>query len=61
MNDLWAALALVAVFEGLALFAFPNVWRRAAEQLLAMPPQRLQLIGAVVLATGMAGLYLIRY
>jgi len=31
MTDLWAALALVAVLEGLALFAFPNLWRRAAE------------------------------
>lgn len=61
MTDLWAALALVAVLEGLALFAFPNVWRRAAEQLLAMPPQRLRLIGGLVLIAGLVGLYLARH
>ena len=61
MTDLWAALALVAVLEGLALFAFPNVWRRAAEQLLAMPPQQLRLIGGLVLVAGLVGLYLARH
>lgn len=60
-NDLWAALALVAVLEGLALFAFPNVWRRAAQQLLAMPPQQLRLIGGLVLIAGLVGLYLARH
>lgn len=60
-SDLWAALALVAVLEGLALFAFPNVWRRAAEQLLAMPPQQLRLIGGLVLIAGLVGLYLARH
>ncbi len=61
MNDLWAALALVAVLEGLALFAFPNVWRRAAEQLLAMPPQQLRLIGGLVLIAGLVALYFVRH
>ncbi len=61
MTDLWAALALVAVLEGLALFAFPNIWRRAAEQLLAMPPQQLRLIGGLILAGGLVGLYFVRH
>ncbi len=61
MTDLWAALALVAVLEGLALFAFPNVWRRAAEQLLAMPPQQLRLIGGLVLIAGVVALYFVRH
>ncbi|MES2669243.1 MAG: DUF2065 domain-containing protein [Pseudomonadota bacterium] len=61
MTDLWAALALVAVLEGLALFAFPNVWRRAAEQLLAMPPQQLRLIGGLVLIAGLVALYFVRH
>ncbi len=61
MTDLWAALALVAVLEGLALFAFPNVWRRAAEQLLAMPPQQLRLIGGLVLIAGLVTLYFVRH
>ena len=33
MADLWAALCLVAVLEGLFLFAAPGAWKRAAEQL----------------------------
>jgi uncharacterized protein len=61
MTDLWAALALVAVLEGLALFAFPNVWRRAAEQLLAMPPQQLRLIGGLMLIAGLVALYFVRH
>jgi uncharacterized protein YjeT (DUF2065 family) len=60
MTDLWAALALVAVLEGLMLFAFPGVWRRAAEQMLSMPPRQLRVIGAVVMATGLLALYLVR-
>ena len=61
MTDLWAALALVAVLEGLALFAFPNVWRRAAEQLLAMPAQQLRMIGGLILTGGLVALYFVRH
>jgi uncharacterized protein len=60
MTDLWAALALVAVLEGLMLFVAPGVWRRAAEQMLSMPPRQLRAIGAVVMAMGLLALYLVR-
>jgi uncharacterized protein len=60
MNDLWAALALVAVLEGLLLFAFPNVWKRTAEQLLAMPASRLRGVGGLILVAGLVALYLVR-
>ena len=33
MPDLWAALCLVAVPEGVFLFAAPGAWKRAGEQL----------------------------
>ncbi len=33
MGDLWAALTLVAIIEGLLLFALPGAWRRAMLQL----------------------------
>ena len=33
MRDLWAALCLVAVLEGLLLFAFPSAWKRTAERM----------------------------
>lgn len=60
MNDLWAALALVAVLEGLLLFAFPDMWRRTAEQLLAVPVRQLRVIGGVILAIGMIVLAIVR-
>ncbi len=61
MNDLWAALALVAVLEGLVLFAIPGVWRRAAEQMLSMPPSQLRVFGAVVMGGGLLALYFVRH
>ncbi len=60
MNDLLAALALVAVLEGLLLFAFPNLWKRTAEQLLAMPARQLRLVGGVILTGGLIALYFVR-
>ena len=60
MTDLWAALALVAVLEGLVLFAFPGVWGRTAEQLLSTPVGRLRVIGGIVMAVGLVALYFIR-
>ncbi|MEZ0470554.1 DUF2065 domain-containing protein [Luteimonas salinilitoris] len=60
MTDLWAALCLVAVLEGLMLFAAPRGWKRAAEQMLAMPDRQLRTIGGIVLAVGILALYLIR-
>jgi uncharacterized protein len=60
MNDLWAALALVAVLEGLVLFAFPGAWKRAAEELQKMPDGALRRFGAGILIAGLVALYLIR-
>lgn len=60
MNDLWAALCLVVVLEGLFLFIAPGAWKRAAEQLHAMPDQRLRLVGGIVLMIGIVALYLVR-
>ncbi len=60
MNDLWAALALVAVLEGLVLFAFPGMWKRTAEELLKMPEASLRRFGAGILIVGLVALYLVR-
>ena len=60
MTDLWAALCLVAVLEGLLLFAMPDAWRRAAEQLHAMPNRQLRAVGAVVVVAGLLALLLVR-
>jgi uncharacterized protein YjeT (DUF2065 family) len=60
MPDLWAALCLVAVLEGLVLFAAPGAWKRAAEQLQNMPDEHVRRVGGMVLALGLLSLYLIR-
>ena len=60
MTDLWAALALVAVLEGMLLFAFPAVWKRTAEQLLAISSRQLRVLGGVILTFGLIALYMVR-
>lgn len=60
MSDLWAALCLVAVVEGLFLFAAPGAWKRAVEQLLNMPDEHVRRIGGVILILGLVSLYLVR-
>lgn len=60
MSDLWAALCLAFVIEGLILFAAPNMWKRNAAQMLAMPSRLLRRIGAGVLVVGLVALYFVR-
>jgi len=60
MADLWSALCLVAVLEGLFLFAAPDGWKRAAEKLHAMPNRQLRIIGGGVVLLGLLALYLVR-
>mgnify|MGYP001241417226 FL=1 len=60
MTDLWAALCLVAVIEGLFLFAAPGGWKRAAEQLRNMPDEHVRRVGGIVLILGLVSLWLVR-
>lgn len=60
MKDLWAALCLVAVLEGLVLFAAPGAWKRAMAQMLASPERQLRTVGAVVLAAGLLSLWWVK-
>ena len=60
MPDLWAALCLVAVLEGLVLFAAPGAWKRAAQQLQDMPDEHVRRIGGILLGLGLLSLWLLR-
>lgn len=60
MSDLWSALCLVAVLEGLLLLVAPGGWKRAVEQLQAMPDAQLRKLGGIVLIAGLISLYFIR-
>lgn len=61
MKDLFAALCLVAVLEGLVLFAAPLAWKRMAERLLELPGSALRSFGGVVLLAGLSLLWWARH
>jgi len=60
MSDLWAALALVLVIEGLLPFAAPKMWRQALLQIASMDERRLRMFGGGSIAIGMLLLYWVR-
>lgn len=60
MSDLWAALCLVAVLEGLLLFALPGTYRRMAEQIQQLPDRQIRIVGALVLGAGVIALVALR-
>lgn len=59
-SDLMAALCLVAVIEGLFLFAAPRGWKQAVEQLAQLPETQLRRVGAVIVVLGVVSLYFVR-
>jgi uncharacterized protein YjeT (DUF2065 family) len=60
VSDLWAALCLVAVIEGLLLFAAPGAWKRTMAQMLGTPDSQLRGIGGAVLVAGLLALWWLR-
>ena len=58
--ELLSALCLVAVLEGLFLFVAPRGWKRAAEQLHALPDRYLRVVGGIVVAAGLLSLWWVR-
>jgi len=61
MQDLLSALCLVAILEGLFLFAAPFAWKRLAARLLELPAAALRQSGALMLAIGLAVLWWLRH
>ena len=60
MSDLWPALCLVAVLEGLLLFALPGTYKRMAEQIQQLPDRQIRIVGALILGAGVIALVLLR-
>ena len=60
MADLWAALCLVLILEGLLLFASPAAWKAAVAQLLALPDRHVRSLGGAMLIAGLLALYALR-
>ncbi|MCP4876139.1 MAG: DUF2065 domain-containing protein [Gammaproteobacteria bacterium] len=58
--DLWAALALVLILEGLMPFISPRGYRNMVQQMVAMPEQMLRYVGLALMLVGLLCLYLVR-
>ena len=61
MKDLFSALCLVAVLEGLFLFIAPLAWKRMAAQMLDQPAASLRGMGAAALFIGLVVLWWVRH
>ena len=59
-RDLFVALSLVLILEGLIPFATPARYRRLVERLGATPTAHLRYGGLIMMAVGVAMLYLAR-
>ena len=60
MADLWTALALVLVIEGVVYAAFPGPMKRAIALVLAMPNHVLRTTGLIAAVVGLVVVWLIR-
>lgn len=52
-QEIWIALCLVVVFEGLLLFAAPQAWQRMAQELSQADPKRLRAGGGIAVIVGL--------
>ena len=59
-RELLSALCLVAVLEGLFLFAAPRAWREAMVHLVRLDDRRLRNVGGLVLVVALVGLWVVR-
>jgi uncharacterized protein len=58
MNNIWAALALVLVIEGLLPFISPGAWRRMFEQVLKLQDGQIRFYGIASILAGLVLLWL---
>ena len=58
--DLWAALALVLVLEGLIPFFSPRGYKNMVQQMATLPESLLRNTGLSLMLIGLLALYLVR-
>ena len=56
-NDLFSALALVLVIEGIMPFVAPDKWKAMLAQVLQLDDRNLRIFGGVLMVTGIVILY----
>ena len=60
MNDLWAAMALLLVFEGIMPFLAPARWKEAVQALAQLDESQLRMIGLGSMVVGLLLLWWVR-
>lgn len=60
MRDLWTALALVLVIEGIIYALLPETMKRVAARVTVTPPQVLRIAGLLSAAIGVFLVWLVR-
>ncbi len=60
MNDLFSALALAVVLEGLLYAAFPEQMKRALVSLLETPNSKLRVVALTFAALGLIVLFVLK-
>ena len=58
-NDLWVAMALMLVLEGIVPFLSPDALRRMLVTLMQMDNRRLRIAGLISMLAGVGLLYLV--
>ena len=58
--DLWAALALVLILEGLVPFISPGGYKNMVQQMAAMPEKTLRTVGLMLIVMGLVFLLMVR-
>ena len=60
LYELFLALCLMLVIEGILPFVYPARWRKLVEQLSEIDDAAIRIIGLVSMLAGVAGIYLAR-
>jgi uncharacterized protein YjeT (DUF2065 family) len=58
-QQLWVAISLVLVIEGILPFLYPRRWRRLVAQLAAIDDKTMRIIGLVSILSGVGLLFLV--
>jgi hypothetical protein len=56
-DELWAAIALVLIIEGILPFVAPRIWRTTFLRLTQLSDGQLRFIGLISIAAGLIALF----
>ncbi|WP_394810216.1 DUF2065 domain-containing protein [Phytohalomonas tamaricis] len=60
LQELWIALCLVVIIEGLLPFASPAAYKRTVLGISTLPNRQLRMLGLVLMLIGTGAIWLIR-